>query len=346
MTGIALVIGAMGQIGRPAVRALVEDGWRVRAGSLSGDRAPEWPAEVEAFSVDRKEPGALAAAVGDGCDVLVDCVAYGAEHARQLTDLAGSVGSAVVISSASVYQDAQGRSFDTQGEPDGAPRYPVPIPETCDTVAPGDTSYSAGKAALEQALLAAGDRLPVTLLRAVAIHGPFCRSPRELYFVKRALDKRPVRVLAHGGRSRFQPVHTANIAELVRLAARRPGSRALNAGDPTAPTVAEIGAWIDEVLGHHSEPVLVEGEPPAPGVGETPWSVRHPIVVDMSAAERELGYRPATGYRESLPGTVEYIVDRLTGRDWRDAYPAMARMYGDLFDYAAEDRWLADRARP
>lgn len=62
-------------------------------------------------------------------------VAYGEEHARQLTGLAGRIGSTVVISSGAVYEDARGRSFDTQDEPDGAPQYPVPIPETQATVA-------------------------------------------------------------------------------------------------------------------------------------------------------------------------------------------------------------------
>lgn len=343
MTGTVFVIGAMGQIGRPAVRALAEDGWHVRAASLGGGRAPQWPDDVAALSLDRDEPGALATALGAGCDVLLDCVAYGADHARQLADLSGAIGSAVVISSAAVYVDERGKGFDTQAEPDGFPTYPVPLPETCGTVAPGDTSYSTRKVALEQRAWATADRLPVTFLRAGAIHGPFSRTPRELYFVKRALDKRPARVLPYGGASRFHPIHTANIAELVRLAARRPGSRVLNAGDPQAPTVTEIGEWIDEVMGHSCETVLLEGASPVPGLGDTPWSIPHPVVLDMSAAERELDYRPVITYRDSLPGTVESITGQLAGGDWRTAYPKMARTYGDLFDYAVEDEWLANR---
>ncbi len=337
------MVGAMGQIGRPAVRALARDGWRVRAASLGGGRDEEWPAGVETLALDRDRPGALAAALGDGCDVLLDCVAYGQEHARQLTGLSGAIGSAVVISSGAVYTDDQGRGFDTQNEPDGFPRYPVPIPEACPTVAPGPGTYGTRKAALEQELLAAGDRLPVTLLRASAIHGRFNRRPRELYFVKRAVDRRPVRVLAYGGTSRFQPIHTGNIAELVRLAASRPGSRILNAGDPDAPTVAEIGAAVDAVLGHRCETVLAEGPPPDSGVGSTPWSNRYPLVLDMTAAERELDYRPVTTYLDSLPATVEWTAERLGDRDWRTVFPLMAQSYGDLFDYVAEDRWLAAR---
>jgi len=41
----------------------------------------------------------------------------------------------------------------------------------------------------------------------------------------------------------------------------------------------------------------------------------------MAKAERELGYRAPTGYAESLPATVSWLVETARGRDWRDAYP-------------------------
>ena len=125
--GSAFVIGATGQIGRAAVRALAEDGWEVRAASRSGGGDADWPGGVQRVRLDREDDAALAAALGDGVDVLVDVVAYGQRHARQLTGLGNRIGSAVVISSGAVYEDDKGRSFDTQSEPDGAPRYPVPI---------------------------------------------------------------------------------------------------------------------------------------------------------------------------------------------------------------------------
>ncbi|MFI8189494.1 NAD-dependent epimerase/dehydratase family protein [Streptomyces sp. NPDC085946] len=336
----AVVIGATGQIGRPVVRALARDGWTVTAASRGGGRDDGWPREVRAVRLDREDDAALAAAA-DGCDTVVDVVAHGARHARQLTSLAGRVGSAVVISTVSVYEDGRGRGFDTLGEPDGVPEFPVPIPEDQPTVPPGDATYSTRKAALERELLAAGDRLPVTLLRAGAVHGPYSPIPRELYFVKRNLDGRRRRVLAFRGASRFHPAAARNIAELVRLAAARPGSRALNACDDEAPTVAEIGAAIDAVMGAETETVTVDGPPPAPRVGETPWSARLPVVCDMAAARRELGYRPVVSYAGSLPETVEWLTGRLAGRDWREAFPALAGFYPGLFDYAAEDAWFA-----
>jgi nucleoside-diphosphate-sugar epimerase len=366
--GQAFVLGATGQIGRAAVQALAEDGWHVRAASRHGGRDAAWPDDVRSLTLDREEPGALAAAVGDGCDVLLDCCALQLRHGQQLSALAGRIGSAVVISSAGVYEDDRGRGFATQSEPDGVPRYPVPIPETQRTVTPGDEDYGTRKAALERDLLAlgaehdpdgaehypdrgergqgGGARLPVTLLRCGAVHGPYCRTPRELHFVKRWLDGRRVRVLAYGGESRFHPVHVTNIAELVRLAARQPGARVLNAADPTAPTVAQIAHAVDDVLGWECETVLLEGAPPEeePTLGRTPWSLPHPLVLDMAAAERELGYRAVTGYEESLPRTLRWLADAVRGRDWREALPEMAAAYdpgGDLFDYAAEDRWLS-----
>ncbi|MFE5600660.1 NAD-dependent epimerase/dehydratase family protein [Streptomyces coelicoflavus] len=338
----AVVLGATGQIGRAAVAALAGDGWAVTAVSRGGDRDARWPGDVRVVRADREDDGALSEAVGEGCDVLVDMVAYGERHARQLVSLAGRVGSVVVISSVSVYEDDEGRGFDTQSEPGGFPAYPVPITEAQRTIRPGGASYSTGKAALERELLAAGDRLPATLLRAGAIHGPYCRTPRELYFVKRNLDGRRRRVLAYGGASRFHPASVRNIAELIRLAAPRPGTRVLNAVDPDAPTVAEIAAAVDAVMGVETEDVLLDG-PPVDGVGETPWTTPAPVVCDMSAAEDQLGYHPVARYADTLPETVAFVEERLAGRDWREAYPKMVAAYGDLFDYAAEDAWFERR---
>ncbi|MFY1686640.1 NAD-dependent epimerase/dehydratase family protein [Plantactinospora sp. WMMB782] len=367
MQKIALVVGATGQVGRATVRALVADGWHVRAAARGLRAGAPWPPDwnVELVPLDREDDAGLAVAVGAGCDVLVDTVAYDARHARQLLRLADRVGSAVVVSSAGVYLDDEGRGFGAEGV-----RFPVPIAETQPTVAPsepdpapdserdpdpdtdtdpgsgaGADTYAAGKAALERELLAAGAVLPTSLLRAGAIHGPHTVHPREWHFVKRALDNRPVRVLAYAGQSRFHPVCTANLAELIRLCAAEPGARVLNAGDPEPPTVREIGAAVHAALDHDAEDVLIDGPSPAPPVGMTPWSTQHPVVLDMGLAHRQLGYRPVTSYLDSLPETVRWLVDAAHGRDWRTVFPDLAQNYRtDYFDYLAEDAWLRRRS--
>ena len=150
---------------------------------------------------------------------------------------------------------------------------------------------------MEDVLVSANAALPVTVLRPGAISGPGSVHPRELWFVKRALDHRPVQLLNWGGQSQFHTSSTVNIAELVRLAATQPARRVLNAVDPKASTTTEIGSRINEILDHHPVEFVVPG---SPGVGDTPWSVPKPFVMDMSEAVRDLGYKPAMGYAEAM----------------------------------------------
>ena len=323
----AVLIGGTGQIGRAAARALATSGWEVVAVSRSGG-LPEGLAEIGVAAVlaDRSDDTQLRAAIGDGADVVVDMVAFTRGHAEQLNGLAGLAGSLVVISSASVYADDEGRALD--GESD-FPQLPVPIPESQRTAEPGDDTYSTRKVAVEQTLLAGP--LPATLVRACAIHGPGAQLPRELFFVKRAVDGRHRVALAWSGESIFHTTSVANLAELIRLAAAQPGDRALNCGDPNPPTTLEICAAIGSALAHEFEPVLLTGD-----AYENPWATPRPLVVDMAAAERELGYRPVTAYPEAVRETCAWLVGELaSGRDWSGTY------LEQMFDYAAEDEAIA-----
>ncbi|MGB2953058.1 MAG: NAD-dependent epimerase/dehydratase family protein [Gaiellaceae bacterium] len=322
----AFLLGGTGQTGRALVPRLFERGWDVVVASRGERPVPEG---VEHVEVDRADSGALRAALGEGADVVVDFVAFEPEHADQLLALQDLVRSVVVISSAAVY-------FETaKGDDSQFPRLPVPISERSPIASPGPESYATKKAAIEQKLLAQ-DELPATFVRAGAIYGPWS-SAREWYFVKRALDRRRVVVLSYRGESRFHPVSVHNLAELIRLAAERPGRRVLNAGDPNAPTVLEISRAIAGVLGNEWAEVLVGDQL---GVGETPWSVPHPFVLDMTEAELELRYRPVTTYERAVPETVEWLVEATRDRPWREALPRAAELMKDDFDYQAEDAFI------
>ncbi|WP_187138395.1 NAD-dependent epimerase/dehydratase family protein [Cellulomonas timonensis] len=339
----ALVLGGSGQIGQAAVRALLVDGWDVRVLCRgSGDHAGRvraWGAEP--VLGDRHDPAALDRALGAGVDVLVDAIAYDDRDAAQVLAYQHRVGSAVVVSSAAVYADGAGRSLETEEFPD----LPEPVGEEQATVAPGRTGYAGGKAALEQAWLGQ-HRVPATVLRPGAIHGPGCVQPREWTFVKRALDSRAVRVLAFDGESRFHTTSSAVLGELIRLAAAAPGTRVLNAVDPQALTVAEIGAAVHAAMGHDAETVAFSG-PPRGNVGLTPWAVPAPVVLDMAAAARELGYVAPGTYEQTVGAAVEWLLAAGAREDWRTVFPGVARMEAgrDFFDYAAEDDHLARAAR-
>jgi nucleoside-diphosphate-sugar epimerase len=323
----AVLIGGTGQIGRAAARSFATNGWDVVAISRSGT-LPEGLAElgVESVVADRADDAQLRAAIGPGADVVLDTVAYSREHGEQLNGLEGLVGSLVVISSASVYADDEGRALDGVGE---SPVMPVPILETQRTAEPGDETYSTRKAELEQTLLAGS--LPSTLVRACAIHGPGAQLPRELYFVKRAHDGRRRVAIAWNGESQFHTTSVANLAELIRLAAEQPADRALNAGDPDPPTTLEICRAIGSAMDHEFEPVLLAGEEV-----ENPWATPVPFVVSMEAAERELGYVPVTTYPEAVRETCEWLVGELErGRTWEGTY------LEGMVDYEVEDKVLA-----
>ncbi|HEY1928567.1 MAG TPA: NAD-dependent epimerase/dehydratase family protein [Caulobacteraceae bacterium] len=331
MARTALIVGGSGQIGRAAARRLVDDGWRV---VLAQRRPVEAPPGCEALRLDRDESGALARAVGRGFDAVIDTVAFDESHARQLLEVEQDVGTLIVVSSASVYQDPRGRSLDEARET-GFPVFPEPIREDHPTVEPGPQTYSTRKVALERTLID-GARCPVTILRPGAIHGPHSTHPREWFFVKRILDGRRRVPLAWSGRNRFHTSAAANIAALVSAVVAKPATRILHAADPEVLMAREIGAAIAQAMDAELELVPFEG-PPRGGVGAHPWGVASPIVLDMSRAA-SLGYRPVGGYQD------------LVGEACRSAEvaahagTAFVPYLLSLFDYAAEDAWLSQAA--
>jgi nucleoside-diphosphate-sugar epimerase len=296
---------------------------------------------VNSIHLDRDAEGALD--VANGADLLVDVIPFEVRHADQL--LALDIGAIVAISSASVYADDEGRTLDEAQSVEEFPDLPVPIPETQRTVEPGDATYSTRKRALELRLLE-NDRVAATVVRPCAIYGTGDRMSREFFFVKRALDKRPYVVLSGRGSSRFHTTASLNIGELVRLAAQQPGTRVFNCGDPDPPTVLELARRISSASGHEWVEVLLPHWGGRGEVGQTPWSVPKPFLVDMSKAERELGYSPAVTWSNAIDAQVEWLLEVTRDGAWQDVLPTGAQYL--RFDYEAEDefvRCVVDSAR-
>lgn len=277
--------------------------------------------------------------LGDGADLLVDCLCYTADDATSLVPLARSCTSTVMISSKAVYVDAAGRHVNS---PD-RPRFDAPIRETDPTMAPGGgdhrsaEGYGSNKVAAEQVLLDSGE--PVTVIRASKVHGPGSRRPREWMFVRRVLDRRPVVLLAGRGQGIDHPTATANLAALIEVVAAVPGRRVLNSADPDAPSGLQIARTIAAHLGHYWQEVLLGDDAPA-GLGRHPWDGRLPIVLDTGAAEA-LGYRPVGSYAQ----TVVESVDPLVAAGSAGPADLDVEFFAPLFDYPAEDHYLASRTR-
>lgn len=339
----ALILGGTGQIGLATAARLLSDGWEVTLASR-GQTSPTSPVPdgARARTLDRNDLDQLRAAA-EGVDLLVDAVCFTVAHARGLIGLGDAVGALSVVSTVSVYADAAGRGLESD-EP--FPEFPIPITESQPRVAPGEVGYSDRKVAVEDELLTHAT-VPVTITRPGAVYGRGSVHPRELWGWIRARAGRPAVVLAYDGTSRFQPSASANIAEIIALAAGLPGGRVYNAGDGDAPTVREIAAAIAAACGHSWEEVLVPGDPIGEfsQVGSTPWSVPKDVVTSDALARAELGYTPVTGFLAELPDLISWLDETIGDRPWRKVFPTAASIEGHGFDdFAAEDSYLRRRA--
>ena len=338
----ALILGGTGPIGRAAARRLLAAGWQV---DLAARDATRLPADIAAAGgafvrADRTDPDQVRAAFGDGADLLVDCVCYTARDANLLLSLVPDAGSTVMISSKAVYVDAAGNHSNSPTPP----HFDGPVHESQPTMAPGDADhntpegYGANKVAAERVLLDSGS--PVTVLRPSKVHGSGARTPREWVFVKRVLDRRTAVLLARRGSSVDHPTAAANIAALIEVVAARPGRRILNSADPDAPSALDISRVIARMLHHQWDEILLDDGADA-SLGRHPWDTPNPIVLDLTAAT-ELGYAPVGDYAATVADEVDWLVSAAHGG--ADALPGPDDPYfGPMFDYAAEDRYLATR---
>ncbi|WP_255770701.1 NAD-dependent epimerase/dehydratase family protein [Pseudarthrobacter sulfonivorans] len=340
----ALVIGGSGQIGQAAAARLLEDGWDVTVASR-GKASPPVGAHVR--QVDRADDESMDAILKECFDVVVDVVAFDPQHVDQLSRRAGDIGSIVAISTGGLYVDTQGRALEAITDLESSPRFNGPVPESARTVGTGTGTYASRKRAVELAL--ANGPVPATVIRPATVHGPNTPQAREWFYLRRILDGRRTFVLGFDGQGSYHPVSTGNLAEMIRLAARNPGHRILNAGDPGSPTERDIAAGIAEAMNVSVEFVLVPGQPPV----ASPWSLPAPVFLDTEAARTQLGYEPALTYAAGVALTVESLLrdvasgafhERLADSKFGNPGLGVRTFFGgtsDPFDYGAEDRAIS-----
>ncbi|MDQ3940897.1 MAG: NAD-dependent epimerase/dehydratase family protein, partial [Actinomycetota bacterium] len=319
MAKTAFVLGGSGLIGDALVPQLVEAGYEVSVGTRSGGQPQDGVRHVR---IDRSDDHGFARSLSGDYDLFVDIIAFGEKDARQLLGLAGRIGSLVVISSAAVYADRHGKRL--LGSDDDAGKW---IQETDPVVPPvaDGSDYEGGKVAVEQTLLDAP--FPVAVLRPGAIFGPHDRASREWYFVKRVLDGRRLVVLAYMGASMFHTVSSRNLASVIIKAGAKRATGIFNCGDLLPPDVNAIAEAVGDVMDHQFEVTLIDG-PSRGAVGDTPWTVPHPFVLDLTAVRRDLDFAPVTLYEDAVSETCEWLVAATSQRPWQDALPKAARYYG------------------
>ncbi len=338
------MLGGTGFVGRHVALRLADAGWDVTVASRGETAIPSELIDLRHVAVDRSTSEGLKSVTSEGLDVLVDVIPYEIDDADRLLELRDNVGSIVAISTASVYADEAGNTLDEATE--SFPRMPVPIHETQLRAEPGDETYSTKKVAIEDILLNEAE-FPVTVIRPCAIYGPGARHCREWFFVKRVLDHRPRVVLAHKGESVFHTTSVHNLAEMVRLASERPGTRVLNCGDPDPPSVRKIASLIASFLEHDWEEVLVPATLSAQPFLDNPWGVPGSWVLDTSLSHQELGFVPVATYDKAVAETVNSIL-KTVSKSGVEAFSTAIAYLPRAFDYEAEDvlaRSLNERRR-
>lgn len=334
----AIVLGATGQIGSATCRALLRAGHELVAchrgfRSLQPELKERGCKEVVG---DRHSSEEVARELQAGADCLIDVVPMVEADVEQLLAVSSAFGSIVAVSSAAVYADDQGRSLGSAKET-GFPEFPPFIPESQPTVGPDTETYAGRKVLIERRLFDEA-KCGVTVLRPTAIYGPFARDLREVWFLKRLLDRRSVVPLAYNGESCFHTCAAESVAAAAVAGAEAPGRRVLNVADADAPTVREIG---ETLLGPSSalEIVCFAG-PPAGSVGMSPWSAPKPIRLDTTALVDLTGTRPH--YRDVVGPAADWARRELQNWDWESAFPKLAAYPMPLFDYAAEDAFMRE----
>jgi nucleoside-diphosphate-sugar epimerase len=273
--------------------------------------------------------------------VIVDCLCYTAEHARQLLTHRESFGSAIVLSSKAVYVDELGRHSNSED----SPRFDGPVAESQPVLEPDFSGayqsrlgYGTNKVAAEITLRESG--APVSILRPSRIHGAGASPPREWFVVKRLRDARRRLPVAHQGQTGNHPTAAVNLAKLVATCAQQPGAGVVNAADPGLPTAAEIVQAIAAACQRSVEIVGLNHDA-RPGLGWTPWATWPPFFLDTTAS-MQLGYQPAGTYSDTVTAAVQNLLELLQEQRHRlDGDPFFDRR----FDYALDDATLAYQDR-
>lgn len=139
-------------------------------------------------------------------------------------------------------------------------------------------------------------------LRYFNVFGPG-QDPRSAYaavipiFITRALARRPLPLHGDGTQTRdFTYVDNVVDANLRAAAADVPGGRVYNIGSGSPHSVRDLVAALEAALGRR-----LETEYGPPRVGDIPYS--H---ADVTAAKKELGWRPSVPFEEGLRRTLDW----------------------------------------
>ena len=285
-------------------------------------------------------------------EVVLDMVPFREEDAARVKAFAGVARRAVVISSQDVYR-AFGRLWRTEpGPPDAVPlTEDSPLREKL-----SNAGLDYNKTAIERAVMN-DPRLPATILRLPAVHGPGDDKHRLFPYLKRMDDERPAILLdeAYAG-WRWSRGYVEDVAHAIALAVtdERAAGRIYNVAYAETLSEAEWVQAIARVVADErvhptlkdrleagvarranvSEVVALPAVQLPPSLRRDMFDFTQQYEVDSSRIRRELGYTEIVPFDEALRRTIA----------WERANPP-EKIPPEDFDYAADDAALAASTR-
>lgn len=277
------------------------------------------PKGVKEVLADRRDPLAFRNAV-DCLDVetVVDMIAMNDTDVEALMYVLGRrIAHYVVISSYDVYEAYEAAWFRRP--------YPHPLPISEDAPKAKVRFLYGKKVGYDKVLVeeaarraAASYNVSLTIVRYPALYGPGDTTPREWYYVRQALDRRPVVIAPCGGQALFSRGYVENMAHAVRLAIEKPPprERVLNAADTGQFTVRQIIEAVAAFLDHRWEVIDLPDEllPPhqpsqAFPYSMDPYHIRPHLLLDTTRLRADLGYDDVVSPVAALEATVRWPVE-------------------------------------
>ena len=127
------------------------------------------------------------------------------------------------------------------------------------------------------------------------------------------------------------------IGQFALLAAEKNLSGAYNLADRNAPSVRAIGQLVASQLNRDAECVCFD-RPAQYTFGANPLAIPQPFI--LSSEKAEAAGLP-NGLQDYDPGSYLDWLMQQHRKDWKALFPTLAGYGYDLFDYEAEDRFLA-----
>ncbi|BCW92521.1 MAG: epimerase [Thermoanaerobaculum sp.] len=288
-----LVIGGSRFIGRAVVQRLLVEGHRVTV--LNRGKSPDpFGTRVSRVVGDRSDPETLKRAVSRrDFDAVVDMVAFREEDTKAAIEaFSGRIGHFLHISTAAVYLIRDG-IYCPFREEDFAGRLQPKTEATAST-----WLYAYHKRRCEVALQHAWEnqQFPFTSLRLPVVVGPGDYTARTQAYFERLLDGGPI-ILPDGGLNSWGFLWVHDVAEVVvsNLANANAFGNAYNLAQREVVNLRQFVELSAAFLDRRPALVSVPTEwlkAVQLGTSFSPYSHDHDIVLDISAAQRDLLFKP------------------------------------------------------